>query len=61
MTSSLTRISYKDEQMENQRKSIKDWHFERCDKGVKPVEGKYDPSNPNHIKPSDVIKIYGPL
>jgi len=43
-----------------QENSIKEWHFERCEngkRGVKPIEGKYDPTNPKHIKPSDIIKI----
>lgn len=40
--------------------AIKVWHLERCEKGkrgARPVEGKYDPDNPNHINPSEVIKI----
>lgn len=31
------------------------WHFEKCDGGVKPVKGEYDPDNPNHVKKSSVI------
>jgi hypothetical protein len=39
------------------------WHFEQSKNsingvaGVKPVKGKYNPGNPNHIKISDVISI----
>lgn len=32
------------------------WHFERCERGVKPVKGEYDPNNPAHIRIEDVIK-----
>jgi hypothetical protein len=38
--------------------TIKVWHFERTDNGVKPVEGKYDPDNPNHIPVSKVIRCH---
>lgn len=34
------------------------WHFEKCGGGVKPVEGKFDPSNPKHIKVSDVVRTH---
>ncbi|MCU0639503.1 MAG: hypothetical protein MUF59_06515 [Candidatus Krumholzibacteria bacterium] len=35
-----------------------EWHFERCEpRGVKPVKGKYDPTNPTHIKVDDIIHI----
>lgn len=34
-----------------------EWHFEREGKGVKPVKGKYDNSNPNHIRVEDIIHI----
>ena len=34
-----------------------EWHFERVDKGVIPVKGKYDNNNPNHIGVDDIIHI----
>jgi len=40
--------------------AIKVWHLERCENGkmgARPVKGEYDPNNPKHINPSDVIKI----
>jgi hypothetical protein len=37
--------------------SREEWHFEKCDGGVKPVKGKYDEANPLHIKVSKIIKI----
>ena len=39
-----------------ERRSIKIWHFEKCERGVKPVEGKYDPNNPNHVSYKNVIR-----
>jgi len=38
--------------------AIKDWHFEKCVGGVKPVVGKFNPTNPAHIKQSKVVRIY---
>lgn len=32
-----------------------EWHFERCERGVKPVKGKYDPNNPCHIDYHSVV------
>lgn len=52
----LREIS-REEWREMEENSIKEWHFERVSNGVKPVVGKYNPDNPDHIKPSDVIKI----
>jgi hypothetical protein len=37
--------------------AIKIWHFEKTTGGVKPVEGEYDPTNPNHVPKNKVIKI----
>jgi hypothetical protein len=39
------------------KNAVKEWHFEKCNGGVKPVRGKYDWTNTAHIKTSDVIKI----
>jgi len=39
-----------------QERAIKDWHFEECNHGVKPIAGKYDKMNPLHIPISEVIK-----
>lgn len=36
---------------------VDEWHFERVDKGVIPVKGKYDNNNPNHIRVEDIIHI----
>lgn len=40
-----------EEWKELQRKAIKIWHFEKNPdgKGVHPVAGEYDPTNPNHV------------
>ena len=46
--SSYTTISRR-EFNEVKRKAIKEWHFEKSGSGVKPVVGKFDPTNPNHI------------
>lgn len=35
----------------------KDWHFEWAGDGVKPVKGKYDPDNLNHVRIKDVISV----
>ena len=34
---------------------IRVWHFEKCDRGVIPVKGEYDPSNPTHVPKRKVI------
>jgi hypothetical protein len=41
---------------EIKNRSIKVWHFEKVNGGVKPVEGEYDPENPIHVKRSKVIR-----
>jgi hypothetical protein len=38
------------------RRSIKIWHFEKYERGVKPVEGEYNPNNPNHVPYKNVIR-----
>ena len=38
--------------------AIKVWHFERSSNGVKPVEGKCDPNNPEHLPIRKVIRCY---
>lgn len=50
---SVTREEWK--LMQNR---IKVWHFERCDRGVIPVKGEFDPTNPNHVPKRKVIKYY---
>ena len=56
----ITSLSRKEWRKMLKENTIKEWHFERCEngkRGVKPIEGKYDSTNPKHIKISDVIKI----
>jgi len=49
-------ISHKEwDEMESKAIPFGEWHFERCGRGVKPVKGRYDPNNPNHVKYSSVI------
>lgn len=46
MISSISRTELK----QIMDSAIKEWHFERCDggRGVIPVKGKYDTTNPKH-------------
>ena len=55
----LKRISQKEwDEIAAQVIPAGEWHFERCEpRGVKPVKGKFDPTNPAHIKVEDVITI----
>jgi predicted aldo/keto reductase-like oxidoreductase len=39
-------------------RSIKVWHFEKRGNRVKPVEGKCDPTNPNHIPINKIVRQY---
>lgn len=49
-------ITHKEwDEMESKAIPFGEWHFERYGRGVKPVKGKYDPSNPNHVAYSEVI------
>lgn len=52
----LRFISNKEwDDMEEKAIPFGEWHFERRGRGVKPVKGKYDPTNPNHIRYEDII------
>jgi hypothetical protein len=48
----------KEEWEEEKRKEIKIWHFEICTCGLKPVVGKYDQNNPDHIPIEKIIKFW---
>jgi hypothetical protein len=52
----LKFISNKEfDEIESKAIPFGEWHFEKCDRGVKPVKGKYEPDNPEHVKYEDVI------
>jgi hypothetical protein len=54
----IKQISNKEwEDMQKRAIPQGEWHFERVERGVKPVPGKYDPNNRNHIRVEDVITI----
>jgi uncharacterized linocin/CFP29 family protein len=55
--STLTSVS-RAEWKNIQEKAIKVWHFERSPsgRGVIPVAGKFDPTNPNHIHQRKVFR-----
>jgi hypothetical protein len=40
---------------EMKKNAIKDWYFEKTGNGVKPVVGKCDPNNPDHIPIRKVV------
>ena len=55
--SSYTTISRK-EFDQIKREAIKEWHFEKSGSGVKPIAGKFDPTNPKHLPINRVLREY---
>lgn len=43
------------DEMESNAAPFGEWHFEKCERGVKPVKGKFDPNNPCHIDYHSVV------
>lgn len=52
----LKFISNKEfDEIESKAIPFGEWHFEKFGRGVKPVKGKYDPNNPEHVKYEHVV------
>ena len=56
---SIAQLTKKDEKyIRDHTIKSSNWYFEKTANGVKPVIGKYNPEDPNHVKKSKVITIY---